>query len=206
MGLTGREGMEPQPPDQEWDTTLLVERVRQGSPAGEEDLYNLVRSTAERYFRRQFGAQDSLDRIHDVFLIVLEAVRGSALRDARHLRGFVRTVVRYETFADIRRATLTRRHAMLPDLQRKFSDRRADPEQEYLWNESQTLLRKALDLLSPLDREILVRFYLQGQSKEYICAALNLNGTRFRLRKSRAKARVCELVQDLPPGFHGQPD
>ena len=66
---------------------------------------------------------------------------------------------------------------------------------------------KVMKSISPRDREILTRSYLLEQSQERICAEMNLTETQFRLRKSRAKARLGEvgkrrlLKSRLPPFF-----
>ena len=49
--------------------------------------------------------------------------------------------------------------------------------------------------LTPRDREILLRFYLDEQSRDQICAEMGLTETQFRLLKSRAKARIREVAQ-----------
>jgi RNA polymerase sigma-70 factor, ECF subfamily len=50
-----------------------------------------------------------------------------------------------------------------------------------------------LKSIAPRDREILIRFYLEEQTAEKICGDMSLTDTRFRLLKSRAKARFGEL-------------
>jgi DNA-directed RNA polymerase specialized sigma subunit len=54
-------------------------------------------------------------------------------------------------------------------------------------------MRVVLASLSPRDRNILERFYLQEQTQEQICEEMSLSETQFRLLKSRAKARFGEI-------------
>jgi DNA-directed RNA polymerase specialized sigma24 family protein len=54
-------------------------------------------------------------------------------------------------------------------------------------------MRSVLMRLTPKDREILTRFYLQEQPQEQICQEMKLTETQFRLLKSRAKDRFGEL-------------
>lgn len=54
-------------------------------------------------------------------------------------------------------------------------------------------MEAALNGLAVRDREILMRFYLDEQSQDQICAEMGLTETQFRLLKSRAKARFGEL-------------
>jgi hypothetical protein len=43
---------------------------------------------------RQLGPQDLDDKVHDTFLIVVQAIRKGELREPERLMGFVHTVVR----------------------------------------------------------------------------------------------------------------
>jgi len=49
--------------------------------------------------------------------------------------------------------------------------------------------------MSARDREVLTRFYLREESPERIREEMGLTETQFNLLKSRAKARLTELVQ-----------
>ena len=111
------------PPDPEQDTALIVERVRQGSPEGMEDLYNVVRNVAEGYFCSQFGRKSWSDMINDLYLLALEAISGGDLRDSAHLMGFVRTVVRYQALVETRRVATRAVHAARPDQRNGLLDK-----------------------------------------------------------------------------------
>jgi DNA-directed RNA polymerase specialized sigma24 family protein len=74
-----------------------------------------------------------------------------------------------------------------------FSDRRPDPERGAIEREKQELAMRILNSINKRDREVLIRFYLDEQSPEEICRAMNLTETQFRLIQSRAKARFGEL-------------
>lgn len=60
-------------------------------------------------------------------------------------------------------------------------------------DERKRLLEAALNGLTARDREILIRFYLDEQSQDRICAVMGLTETQFRLLKSGAKVRFAEL-------------
>ena len=125
--------------------------------------------------------------------MVLEAIREGALREPERLMGFVRTVARRLALAGIRRATRGRREKRAED-QPALVDHNATPERHHLQAEEQGYLRKILGSLPQLDREIISRFYLQDQTRQQICTELSLTAVQFRLRKSRAKSRLCTLV------------
>lgn len=169
---------------------LLVEQVRAGGPEAMEELYELLIAGLKLFFRRQLPPDTVEDRAHNVFLITLNAIRGGQLRDPARLAGFVRTVAQRQA-ADAIRGLERGRQGQFEAVEELLADRRANPE-EALWERQRIVrMRKALATLSPRDREILTRFYLEDQSAEAICAEMGLTETQFRLLKSRAKARLC---------------
>ncbi|HEX7362366.1 MAG TPA: sigma-70 family RNA polymerase sigma factor, partial [Bryobacteraceae bacterium] len=76
----------------EWG--ILVARIKAGEDAGMEQLYKLFSRGIRYYLCRQLGPQELEDRVHDTFLIVVNAIRRGDLREPERLMGFVRTVVR----------------------------------------------------------------------------------------------------------------
>ena len=133
------------------------------------------------------------DRVHDTFLIVVQAIRRGDLREPERLMGFVRTVVRRQVAAHIDSLVHSRREEVDIDLNARLPDRTWNPEQSLASRENVALMRRVLDALSQRDREILVRFYLREESQDEICREMELTETQFRLLKSRAKARFGEL-------------
>lgn len=175
------------------DWTLLVDRIRVGDPAGMEELYRMFARGIRFYFYRQLGPQELEDKIHDTFLIVVQAIRKGDLREPERLMGFVRTIVRRQVAAHIDQVVHTRREEAPLEPGTILPDRSHTPEERMMGQEKAELMMKVLRGLSTRDREILTRFYLQEQSQEQICREMNLTDTQFRLLKSRAKARFGEL-------------
>ena len=52
----------------------------------------------------------------------------------------------------------------------------------------ETIARRFHTLLTPSDRDLLARFYLDGQTPEEICRELQISLAEFLARKARAKA------------------
>jgi RNA polymerase sigma-70 factor (ECF subfamily) len=171
----------------------LVERIRQEDPTGMEELYRIFARGIRFYLCRQLGPQELDDRVHDTFLIVVQAIRRGDLREPERLMGFVRTVVRRQVAAHIDDLVHSRREEVEIDVNSRLPDRSWNPEQSLASRENIALMRRVLDSLSQRDREILVRFYLQEESQDQICREMELTETQFRLLKSRAKARFGEL-------------
>jgi RNA polymerase sigma factor (sigma-70 family) len=171
----------------------LVEQIRRDDAAGMEELYRVFARGIRFYLCRQLGPQELDDRVHDTFLIVVQAIRRGDLREPERLMGFVRTVVRRQVAAHIDGLVHSRRQEVEIDVNTRLADRSWNPEQSLASRENVNLMRRVLESLSKRDREILVRFYLHEQSQEQICREMELTETQFRLLKSRAKARFGEL-------------
>lgn len=175
------------------DWAVLVERIRGGDPTGMEELYYLFARGIRYYFYRHLGSQDLEDKIHDTFLIVVQAIRKGDIREPERLMGFVHTIVRRQVASYIDRVVHTRREETSLDVGGPLPDRNTSPEDHALAGQQMEIMLRTLHGLSPRDREILTRFYLHEQSQAQICREMRLSDTQFRLLKSRAKARFGEL-------------
>lgn len=183
------------PPPQEsfsrW--TELVDRIQRGDQSGMEELYKVFSRGIRYYLCRQLGPQELDDKVHDAFLIVVQAIRRGELREPDRLMGFVRTVVRRQIAAHIDHAVAARRDQIDLEASPKIFDGAQNPEENAIGDERVAIMREILHETSSRDREILTRFYLKEQSQEQICSEMELSETQFRLLKSRAKARFGEL-------------
>ncbi len=171
----------------------LVERIQSGETDGMTELYELFSKGIRFYLCRQLGPQELDDKIHDTFLVVVQAIRRGELREPQRLMGFVRTIVRRQVAAHIDKAVQSRREYMEMDATVRVPDPRGNPEERAICQQREDMVRRILAELSERDREILTRFYLREQSQGYICTEMELSETQFRLLKSRAKARFGEL-------------
>ena len=171
----------------------LVERIQRGDESGMEELYRLFGRGIRYYLCRQLGHQELDDKVHDTFVIVVQAIRRDELREPERLMGFVRTVVRRQVAAYIDEVVHYRRDELNLDLGIRVADRRNNPEQSAAFRQKVEFMQGILRSLSERDREILTRFYLDEQSQEQICQEMGLSETQFRLLKSRAKARFGEM-------------
>jgi RNA polymerase sigma-70 factor (ECF subfamily) len=175
------------------DWTGLVERIRKGDPAGMEELYRKFARGVRFYLCRQLGPQELDDRVHDTFLIVLQAIQRSELREPERLMGFIRTIVKRQIAAHIDTAVQNRHDFQDLEPGGSLPDERASPEDTVISLQRVEIMETVLRGLSRRDREILTRFYLMEQTQEEICSEMDLSDTQFRLLKSRAKARFGEL-------------
>lgn len=193
---------EPKPSvHSEVDWSATVSRIQAGDEAAMAELYATFSRGIRYLLLRALGAQDVDDRVHDVFTVVVEAIRAGELREPARLMGYVRTVVRRNIAAGIGESIEQRRSRVeSPDSLFAVTDWRENPEEILARKERQEVALKVLRSISKRDREILRRFYLEHQTMEQICAEMKLTYNQYRLLKSRAKARFGELGQRLAEG------
>ena len=173
--------------------SVLVERIRQGDPAGMEQLYAVFAKGVRSFLWRQLGPRGLDDKVHDIFLIVTQSIRRGDLREPERLMGYVRTVLRRQVAAYIEEAIHARRNEVEVEPGLYLTDRQISPERIILERQTQEVAMRLLRSLPERDRNVLTRFYLEEQPAEQICRDMDLTETQFRLIKSRAKARYGEL-------------
>ncbi len=190
--MNAGEYSEPESP-QAAHWTQLVSRIQTGDSEAMDELYRVFGSGVRGYMRRQLGYQDVDDKVHDTFIIVVQAIRNGDLREPSRLMGFVRTVARRAVAGHIDHLVHKRREDVAVESGIVLSDQKFTPEQTAMDRQKIDVMLRVLRELSTRDRDILTRFYLYEQSQEQICHEMKLTATQFRLLKSRAKARFSEL-------------
>ena len=184
------------PPISNVDWAHLVEQIREDEPQGMEELYKMFSRGVRLYLCRQLGIQELDDKVHDTFLIVVNAIKRGDLREPERLMGFVRTVVRRQVASHIDHIVHQRKSQIDMTSSFKIPDSRLDPESQVLDEEKVSIMTQVLNGISRRDREILIRFYLHEESQEKICEEMGLSETQFRLLKSRAKARFGSIGKE----------
>ena len=132
----------------------LVERIRFSQTDGMAELYHLFSKGVRFYLCRQLGIQELDDKVHDIFVVVVQAIRRGELREPERLMGFVRTVVRRQVAAHIDKAVQARREQMDLDASARVPDPNGNPEEVAIFNQKEDLVRRILAELSSRDREI----------------------------------------------------
>lgn len=175
------------------DWPQLVIRIRANDQDAMTELYLVFARGVRYHLCRQLGPIELDDRVHDTFLIVIQAIRRGDLRQPERLMGFVRTIVRRQIAAYIEQAVHRRREQVDLDTGLLMVDHSVSPEQTAMERQRRELVVSILRRMSDRDSEILTRFYLDEQTQEGICREMSLSATQFRLLKSRAKERFGEL-------------
>jgi RNA polymerase sigma-70 factor (ECF subfamily) len=177
------------------DWAGVVGKIRENDGRGMEDLYAAIAGSVPAMLRASIpcGApapQTLEDDVHEILLVVLQAIQGGNLREPARLMGFVRTVTRRQAVAHIRGNIAHRRRFRLGA--EIAPSRDPSPEERFARREH---LESVLKRLRSRDREILVRFYFNEQPPGQICLEMGLTPTQFRLYKSRALARCFKLAR-----------
>jgi RNA polymerase sigma-70 factor, ECF subfamily len=185
--------------DENPDWQSVTDRIRNGDKTAEAELYAVFSRGIRYYIARQLGPEGLDDKVHDCFLITIQAIRRGDVREPERLMGFVRTIVRRQIGDVIGARVKERARLCASDI--TVIDRviynATTPEHEFNTKQRAELARAEIAKLAARDREILTRFYLQDQSKEQICREMNLTETQFRLIKSRTKALLAERTSKL---------
>jgi len=171
----------------------LVEQIRNGDSSALEQMYRIFSTGIRFYLCRQLGPQDLDDKVHDVFLIIVQSIQKGELREPERLMGYVRTIVRRQVAVQIDDNVKARRNQADLDFGMTHSDHHPNPERSAIEHQNAELAMRVLNSLPKRDREVLARFYLEEQPPARICREMDLTETQFRLIKSRAKARFGEL-------------
>ena len=171
----------------------LVDRVRCDDQRAMQELYDVFRRGVRIFFCRQLDMQDVDDKVHDTYVIVVNAIRNGEIRNPDSLLGFVRTVARRIVASHIDTNVRRRRTDVSIETEIAVPVTTVTPEHEAVDREKMDIMLAVLRSMGDRDREVLTRFYLREQSPELICREMDLTETQFRLLKSRAKERFAEL-------------
>ena len=173
----------------------LVTRIAQGEKQAEEQLVARYSRGLLSFLRRKTNADDLADDLHqDTFRIVLERLRSKGLENPAQLAGFIHATARNLVIGHFRKQA---RRKTEPDSVAiaRASQGGATQSDMTMLDEQAKMVRSVLaELRSERDRELLIRFYLDEEDKQSVCAALNLTDTHFNRVIFRARERFRELL------------
>lgn len=177
----------------------LVSRVQAGDPHAVEELYSTVQKVFRYWLVKSIGAESCEDILHDAFIIVLEAVLAGDLRSKAAVLGFANTVVYRQSLIEVTRLIQARKMVHLDDLEDGehplIAGREIEnPNEAWAHSEKRAIMREELANLKPLEQEILLRFYVNGEKMPAIQKAMNYTDTQFQLNKCRAKQKLERAV------------
>src|ERR1017187_10073310 len=148
------------------DWTRVVERVAAGDEDGCAELYSRLRGL-RFFFARRLRPQEVEDRFHDVILTVIQSIRQGVIRDPDRLVGYAHTIAQRAVSGRINALYTERQHGTEEE-GRIVSDPSPNPEMLAVRHEKDEIAKRILMSLPERDREVLIRFYLDGHTAERI--------------------------------------
>jgi RNA polymerase sigma-70 factor (ECF subfamily) len=172
----------------------IVRRIVDGDRTAEAELVARYARGIRLIISRASSDRSVVDDLcQETFRITLEKVRRGDVRDPDRLSGFICSVARNLVVDHFRRAARTADSEM-PDR----PDPAPDPLAQLLARERATSARAVLaELGSERDRQMLLRFYVAGDSKEEICAEYGLSSLHFNRVLFRARERYRVLYRSI---------
>ena len=185
----------PEAISEEW--TAVVELIRAGDDNGVKRLYRIFDRGVRCYLARRVGCQELDQHVQDVLLTVVRGIEGGELHDPGRLAGFVRATARRRADDSNRdghggRWDRVRSGGAVPPA---GSNGKGNSDWTTKADQRAEVMKRVLLSLSSSDRNILERFYVDGQKRAQICAETRLDDARFVLLKSRAKQLFIKFGQ-----------
>jgi RNA polymerase sigma-70 factor (ECF subfamily) len=181
------------------DPADLVARIQKGDREAEAELVARFSHGLLLMLRRLVQNPALADDLHqETLALVLGKIRRGEVREPEKLSGFIRSMARNLFIADRRKEA--RYRALDEDGEEganpapALADRGPAPLQRVLAEEEARQVRRLLaELRYDRDRQLLLRFYLSDESKEVLCADLEIEPERFHQVLFRARERLREL-------------
>jgi RNA polymerase sigma-70 factor (ECF subfamily) len=175
-------------------TALMVRRIIDGDRTAEAEFVARYARGVRMIVSRASSDRSAVDDLcQETFKTALEKVRRGDVRDPERLSGFICGLARNLVVDYFRRAARTS-VGIVPDR----PDPSPDPLDQLLARERAASARAVLaELGSERDRQILLRFYVAGDSKEDICADFGLSSLHFNRVLFRARERYRVLYRSI---------
>ncbi len=180
----------------------LVARIQAGDRAAESEFVARFSHGLLLMLRRLAQNPALADDLHqETLALVLEKIRRGEIREPEKLAGFIRSTARNLFIVDRRKEARYRpfdspetSEEEGPRPETLLADRGPAPLDKVLAGEEARQVKRLLDELRyDRDRQLLLRFYLSDESKEEICADLEIESQHFNQVIFRARERLREL-------------
>ena len=172
----------------------LAARILSGDRSAENELVLMFApKVLAMLIARTRDREASRDLLQEVLLAVIQALRSGQLRDPSKVAGFIHGIARNMVGSHLRRRGRDKREDPLtPDIARVAAH---DLQSEVENAAREDLIRQSLELLEPVDREILLATMVDNQKPGQIASRTGMNSELVRQRKSRAIKKIIEFVQ-----------
>jgi DNA-directed RNA polymerase specialized sigma24 family protein len=177
------------------DIAALIRKVRTGESAAIEELRGVIQHGTRFMIGRALGAARVGDDVHHVFSAVLNAIQNGDLRQPESVIAYLRVTIKRQIAEGMTGSSQARSDCTDVGAADHLWGRSANADEGVEQEELRQVMLRVLMELPDRDRQALRRFYLLGQSEDQIQREMSLTAHKFRLLKSRAKARFAELRQ-----------
>jgi RNA polymerase sigma factor (sigma-70 family) len=151
----------------------------------------MINRTVRPYVNFRLRGEEADDLVHETLTIAVQQIRNGELRNPGALGPYLHRIARRQINALFSSKSRGRRRYVSTDPACVPAASPATPESELLRRERAALMKEGLGQLQGRDRELLTRFYLDGQTLPSICEDMQLTEAQARVAKSRAKAKLA---------------
>lgn len=176
---------------------MLAGRIAAGDHGAEAEFARMFRPGVLAMVRRQARPLDAdgEDMAQEVMQSAISALRSQRLRDPTTLPAYLRASVVFTV-----RAHYRKQHRRGEDRAEPLDDKvevNNDPQDNLVGHQLARLVRRLIgELHIDRDRQLLERFYLREQTKEQVCAELDISDEHFHRVAFRARERLRELLRE----------
>jgi RNA polymerase sigma-70 factor (ECF subfamily) len=165
-----------------------VQRLKEGDPETETHFCHYFGDLARiKATARLRSAEPADDIRQETLMRVLRIIRQGGIEHPERLGAFVNAVCGNVILEYLRR---NKRLSQFPEEQTDIPSEEASVEVGLLKEERTALVKRALDDLSPKDRELLRRIFLDEHDKDEVCQELKVSREYLRVLLHRARVRL----------------
>lgn len=179
------------------DLVHLCERIRQRDQAAESELYELLKAAFCKYFLAK-RPSDADDLLQETAHKTLLAIQTDSLEHPDHVLAYAWCAARTAVMSAFRYDSAgMRAKSKTVSIEVASRARAPQPDQfdQLVEKERFTEVFRRMQRLSLRDREVVRRFYFEGQTDEEIVRALQLNPNTIKTIRRRA---LLQLQQSHP--------
>ncbi|HEY7544057.1 MAG TPA: sigma-70 family RNA polymerase sigma factor [Blastocatellia bacterium] len=178
----------------------LVAKVMAGDERAEEELFlKYRRGVAIILNQATDNSPAAADLCQETFRITFQKIKQGKLREPGKLPAFIWKVTHNLVIDHFRR--LRARDISNIEEAEEIADAKPDQLALLMEEEKKMLVRQVLgEMESERERQALYRFYIMEESKERICASLNLTAKQFNLVIFRARRHFRQLYEKMVSG------
>lgn len=174
------------------DYGSMVSRIIAGDADAEAELVTLFKGRIVPIILRITNNHSLVeDFSQDTFLIVIRKIRNGDVKKPESLGSFVASVARNHAIEQIRE--IKRSVSEDLELAEQVPDPSPSPLEQLQTSEEFDEIREVIGQLIPRDKALILRFYINEDPKEVICADLGLTSAQFDRVLYRARNRFGAL-------------